>query len=89
MLTETLKDSYAIVTSNNGQKALEIASADPPPDIILLDVQMPGMNGYEVCERLKALEKTRAIPIIFITGLNGEDNEYKINGKWYHVLRHN
>jgi putative two-component system response regulator len=77
MLTETLKDSYAIVTSNNGQKALEIASADPPPDIILLDVQMPGMNGYEVCERLKALEKTRAIPIIFITGLNGEDNEYR------------
>ena len=77
LLMETLKDSYAIVTSTNGQKALEIASADPPPDIILLDVQMPGMNGYEVCERLKALEKTRAIPVIFITGLNGEDNEYR------------
>ena len=77
MLTETLKDSYVIVTSTNGQKALEIASADPPPDIILLDVQMPGMNGNEVCSRLKALEKTRAIPVIFITSLNGEDNEYR------------
>jgi putative two-component system response regulator len=77
LLEATLKDSYTILTSNNGQKALKIASADPPPDIILLDVQMPGMNGYEVCARLKALDKTLAIPVIFITGLNGEDNEYR------------
>ncbi|HWR68100.1 MAG TPA: HD domain-containing phosphohydrolase [Desulfomonilia bacterium] len=77
MLTEALKDSYAVITAMNGERALELASEDPLPDIVLLDVQMPGMNGYEVCARLKAVEKTRTIPVIFITGFNGEDNEYK------------
>jgi putative two-component system response regulator len=77
MLGEMLNDSYTIVTSNNGHKALDIVSEDPPPDIILLDVKMPGMSGYDVCVQLKALEKTRSIPVIFITGLNGEDNEYR------------
>ena len=77
LLMETLKDSYTIVTAMNGERALELASVDPLPDIILLDIQMPGMDGYEVCTRLKAFEKTRAIPVIFITGFKGEDNEYR------------
>jgi len=75
VLMETLKQDYKIVAANNGQKALQMAEMDPVPDIILLDIMMPGMDGYEVCKRLKAQEKTRGIPIIFVTALDQEDDE--------------
>ena len=61
-------EGYNISMAPNGQGALKIATrAEVVPDLILLDVMMPGMNGFEVCRRLKAEEKTRETPVIFIT----------------------
>jgi len=59
-------EGYSVLVASNGEDALRIA-ADAAPDIVLLDVVMPGMDGYEVCRRLKAYEKTEGIPVIFIT----------------------
>jgi phosphoserine phosphatase RsbU/P len=63
-----LKDDYKIRVAKNGAKALELARVEPLPDLILLDVIMPEMDGYEACSRLKADRKTRDIPVIFLTG---------------------
>jgi phosphoserine phosphatase RsbU/P len=63
-----LRDIYKIRIASNGTKALELATLEPYPDLILLDVVMPGIDGYEVCARLKADAKTRDIPVIFLTG---------------------
>lgn len=60
---------YAVSSASNGQDALDQVAA-APPDIILLDLIMPGMDGYEVCQRLKASAETRLIPIIIVTGLH-------------------
>ena len=67
LMSGLLKDLYKVKVANNGEKALQIAASDTPPDLILLDIMMPGMDGYEVCTRLKADEKTRDIPVIFLT----------------------
>lgn len=75
VLMETLKNDYAIVAAINGKKALKMAAAEPAPDIILLDVMMPNMDGFEVCRRLKAAEETRDIPVIFITTLSDAEDE--------------
>jgi len=69
VLMETLKDEYAILAATNGEKALEVAEKEPQPDLILLDVMMPGMDGYEVCERLSKIDATMKIPVIFVTAL--------------------
>jgi sigma-B regulation protein RsbU (phosphoserine phosphatase) len=69
VLMETLRDDYAIVAATNGTKALELASREPRPDLVLLDVMMPDLDGYEVCARLKEDEATRNIPVIFVTAL--------------------
>jgi serine phosphatase RsbU (regulator of sigma subunit) len=63
-----LKDQYKIRVAMNGAKALELARVEPLPDLILLDVMMPQMDGYEVCGCLKADQRTRDIPVIFLTG---------------------
>lgn len=75
VLMETLKDEYTIVAAIDGQKALSMAALEPVPDLVLLDVLMPGMDGYEVCSRLKADERTRDIPVVFITMLSEEEEE--------------
>lgn len=62
-----LKQEYKIKVASNGEKALQIAQSDPAPDLILLDIMMPGMDGYEVCMRLKANYATANIPVIFVT----------------------
>ena len=77
VLMETLKDDYRIVAAVNGQRALQLAAADPNPDIILLDVMMPEIDGYEVCAKLKADAKTRDIPIIFVTAMSETQDETK------------
>ncbi len=77
LLVEILKPHYKVKAANNGQRALHIANSDNPPDIILLDVMMPVMNGLEVCERLKASEATRDIPIIFVTAMGESSDEEK------------
>jgi len=62
-----LKDLYHVRLANNGERGLKAALQEPKPDLILLDIMMPGMDGYEVCRRLLEDEATRAIPVIFLT----------------------
>jgi len=69
VLMGTLKSEYAILAATNGKKALEFANKTPQPDLILLDIMMPEMDGYEVCRRLKENPDTREIPVIFITAM--------------------
>jgi len=69
------QDAYRTKVATNGERALLIAAADERPDLILLDVEMPGLDGYEVCRRLKADPSTREIPVIFITGRTDADDE--------------
>ena len=67
VLRSILGEKYKVKVALNGEKALAIA-AKKTPDIILLDIMMPEMDGYEVCRRLKADETTKDIPVIFVTG---------------------
>lgn len=75
ILAELLKPDFRIRAATNGEKALEIAFSVNPPDLILLDVLMPGIDGYEVCKRMKASSQTKNIPVIFITGKVTEEDE--------------
>jgi putative two-component system response regulator len=75
LLLECLGDEYAASVATTGEHALILAAGDPPPDIILLDVMMPGMDGYEVCRRLKSSARTGSIPVIFVTAMNAEHDE--------------
>ncbi len=77
LLLETLKHECIITAAKNGEKALSMACSDKQPDIILLDIMMPGMDGYDVCKELKSREETRDIPVIFITALDSYHNEEK------------
>lgn len=74
LLGDFLKQDYTIKVAMNGEKALKIASSENPPDIILLDIEMPSMDGYEVCRQLKAHPQTRDIPIIFVTAKSDESD---------------
>jgi putative two-component system response regulator len=67
LISELLIDRYRVKVANNGAKALRIAQGSPAPDLILLDIMMPEMDGYEVCRRLKADPQTCDIPLIFLT----------------------
>ena len=67
LMSSLLNGIYRIKIANSGSKALKIAAADLPPDLILLDIMMPEMDGYEVCRRLKLNPKTMNIPVIFLT----------------------
>src|SRR6201982_2397738 len=73
--TSILKDIYKIRVATNGAKALALVKDAPPPDLVLLDVMMPGMDGYEVCTRLKAAPETQDIPVIFLTGQTEIEDE--------------
>ena len=75
VISGALKDSYKTKIATNGEKALVLASAEEKPDLILLDVMMPGMDGYEVCSRLKADPATNEIPVIFLTGQTSAEDE--------------
>jgi serine phosphatase RsbU (regulator of sigma subunit) len=70
-----LKDDYKVRVATSGAKALDLTKAKPAPDLILLDVMMPEMDGYEVCARLKSNPETRDIPVIFLTGKTEEEDE--------------
>ena len=72
-----LKDLYKIRVATSGAKALELAKVTPPPDLILMDVMMPEIDGYEVCKHLKLDPETRDIPVIFLTGQTHVDEETK------------
>ena len=76
ILSEILSE-YKKNIATSGKIALELANSDPKPDIILLDIMMPKMDGYEVCERLKNNPDTKDIPVIFITASNQIEDEIK------------
>ncbi|GAB6071366.1 hypothetical protein JCM30760_24630 [Thiomicrorhabdus hydrogeniphila] len=80
MISDLLHDEYNIKVSKTGAKALEIANLEDQPDLILLDVQMPEMDGYEVCRQLKNNPYTSNIPVIFLTAKNNQrDEEFGLN----------
>ncbi len=75
VLGEVLKPYYKRSVALDGEKALQIADSDRPPALILLDINMPGMDGYEVCRRLKKKDRTKNIPVIFVTALSEVGDE--------------
>lgn len=75
IINELLKNEYQLKAANGGEKGLRLAKMDPIPDIILLDILMPDINGMEVCKRLKADPSTRDIPVVFLTAMNDEADE--------------
>ena len=68
---------YETMVANNGERALKLALSATPPDLVLLDIMMPGMDGYEVCQRLKADPRTHHVPVIFLTAKTEIDDEQK------------
>jgi putative two-component system response regulator len=77
LLSSLLKDLYRVKVATNGEKALDIAFSSDPPDLILLDIMMPGMDGYEVCSHLKKESHTADIPVIFLTAKSEIEDEEK------------
>ena len=77
LMTGLLKDAYRTRVANNGERALKLAATLPYPDLILLDIMMPGIDGYEVCRRLKADRSTADIPVIFLTAKTEIEDEQK------------
>ena len=77
LMSGLLKGSYKVKVANHGEIGLKVALAAPPPDLILLDIMMPDMDGYEVCRRLKANPATRNIPVIFLSAKTDVQDEEK------------
>src|SRR6201984_40260 len=75
IVNSILKDIYKIRIATDGTKALALVKGSPPADLILLDVMMPGLDGYEVCRQLKADRTTSDIPVIFLTGQTEIEDE--------------
>ena len=75
VISAIFKDIYRVKAATSGERALQIASSDDPPDLILLDVLMPGMDGYDTIKRLKANERTSDIPVIFLTSKTEAEDE--------------
>ena len=80
VLSEFLtQEGYEVIVATNGEEAIELAETESP-QVILLDIKMPGIDGIEVCNRLKAHEKTRSIPIIIVTSYADRDFEAYLEG---------
>jgi putative two-component system response regulator len=70
LMAGILRDAYRVKVATTGEKAITIAKNEPHPDLILLDIMMPELDGYEICRRLKSQPETRDIPVIFLTALS-------------------
>ncbi|WAJ70770.1 diguanylate cyclase [Catenovulum adriaticum] len=77
VLAQNLTPNYRIKTATNGQKALAIVNSDDPPDLVLLDIQMPDMDGYQVLVAMRQQDSSKNIPVIFITAKDGAEDEAK------------
>lgn len=77
LMSGLLKDHYKVKVANSGEKAIKVVQSDSPPDLILLDIMMPGLSGYDVCKILKADKASRDIPIIFLTAMTATEDEKK------------
>ncbi|MBF0423314.1 MAG: response regulator [Magnetococcales bacterium] len=76
-LSSVLKDDFRVKIANDGTKALKAVATGTPPDLILLDIMMPELDGYEVCRRLKEDQTTRSIPIVFVTSKSSHEDILK------------
>jgi CheY-like chemotaxis protein len=74
VMREILKSEYTIIAATDGEKALAIAQSASPPDLIMLDIMMPGIDGYETLRRLKADTRTAGLPVVLVTA-KGEAND--------------
>lgn len=77
LIASLLKDLYRVKIAVNGKKALQIVFSGDPPDLILLDIMMPEMDGYETCRQLKNDSEARDIPVIFLTAKSEVEDEVK------------
>jgi len=77
LMGDLLAPHFRVRVANSGPRALAIAAAQPQPDIILLDIMMPGMDGYETLQHLQASPTTASIPVMFVTAMSGDDDEFK------------
>jgi cyclic di-GMP phosphodiesterase len=77
LMNGLLREHYRTKVANSGARALALATADPRPDLVLLDIMMPEMDGYEVCRRLKAEASTKDVPVIFLTAKAEVEDEQK------------
>ena len=77
LLANLLKDEFRVRTAQNGAKALEICTSDNPPDLVLLDIMMPGMDGFEVAKRMREHPNSETIPVIFVTAMTSADARLK------------
>ena len=75
LMSRLLTEEYRVKVASSGEKALRIAASESPPSLILLDIMMPGLDGYAVCERLKRDPKTANIPVIFLTAKSDVEDE--------------
>ena len=75
VLGELLQDSYTVRAANSGARALELAALQPQPDLILLDIMMPDMDGFQVLARLRADALTQDLPVIFVTAMSADADE--------------
>jgi len=77
VLSQLLQNEYKVIAANSGQRVFDILKQQELPDMILLDVMMPEIDGYEVCKRLKDDQRTNHIPILFVTAKSDSDSEEK------------
>lgn len=77
LMSGLLKDLYRVKVANNGRTAIQIVRGPSPPDLVLLDIMMPEVSGYDVCRELKADPATRDVPIIFLTAMSEMEDERK------------
>jgi CheY-like chemotaxis protein len=77
LLSHLFKDEYRVRISHTGKKALEICQSNNPPDLVLLDIMMPGMDGFEVARRMREHPTSVTIPVIFVTAITDEDARLK------------
>ena len=74
---ELLKKEFRVLAALSGEAALEVINSDDKPDMVLLDIGMPGMDGYEICKAIRGSEETRDITVIFVTAANQFSDEIR------------
>lgn len=77
LLSHLLNDEYRVRITHNGEKALHICQSDDPPDLVLLDIMMPGMDGFEVARLMREHPTSEGIPLIFVTAMTGETERHR------------
>ena len=77
LLSQLFKDDYKVRVASSGEKALAICHSDTPPDLVLLDIMMPGMDGFEVAQCMRAHPSSQHIPVIFVTAMADHDTRLK------------